>query len=192
MSTASEQFILIIEIIIFAILFIPTMVAFLTGAPWVPTPITRVKRMLQLANLKQGDRIYDLGCGDGRMVQHAAKEYGADAVGLELSPLMYAWAKLRNIILRSDAKILLRDFRRINYTNAAALVFYLLPDILKIMKSKFEKELKPGSRVISYAFEIEGWQPVHIEPRDEKRKHARIFVYEIPTSIKEKGSVARK
>src|SRR3990167_6679931 len=102
----------IIEFIIFGLIFIPTIIAFLTGAPWVPTPMPRVKRMLELADLKPGDRVYDLGCGDGRMVHWAAKQYFADAVGLELSPLVYAWARTRNFFLRSPSKILMRDFRR--------------------------------------------------------------------------------
>lgn len=124
------------------------------------------------------------------MVHLAAKEHGADAVGLELSPLVYFWARIRNFFLRSNSRILFRDFRRIDYSNARALVFYLLPDILKTMRPVFEEMLQPGTRVISYAFEIEGWEPVYVEPKDKSKNHARIFVYEIPTSIKAKGSSA--
>lgn len=174
----------IIEIVLLLIIFIPTMVAFFTGAPWVPTPTARVKRMLELAKLKPGDRVYDLGCGDGRMVHLASTVYGADAVGLELSPLVYFWARIRNFFLHSKSKILLRDFRRIDYSNAKALVFYLLPEILSVMRPKFERELKPGAFVISYAFEIEGWTPSFIEPRDQARHFGRIFVYEMPKSKK--------
>lgn len=182
----------IIEGIIFALLFIPTIIAFFTGAPWVPTPMPRVRKMLQLAQLKPGDRVYDLGCGDGRLVHVAAKEYGADAVGLELSPLVYAWARIRNFFLRSPSTILMRDFRRIDYRNAKALVFYLLPDILKVMRPKFERELAPGARVISYAFEIEGWTPVYMEPKDRAKNFARILVYEVPKSLNANGSEAKK
>ncbi|MBI2638866.1 class I SAM-dependent methyltransferase [Candidatus Peregrinibacteria bacterium] len=181
-----------IEFIIFALIFIPTIVAFFTGAPWIPTPMPRAKRMLELADLKPGERVYDLGCGDGRLVHLAAKHYEADAVGLELSPLVYAWAKVRNFFLRSSSKILMRDFRKIDYRNAKALVFYLLPDILKVMRPKFEMELRPGARIVSYAFEIDGWTPVYTEPRDPKRHYGRIFVYEVPKSIKANGNEAKK
>lgn len=182
----------IIELILLLLILIPTMVAFFTGAPWVPTPAARVKRMLELAKLKPGDRVYDLGCGDGRMVQLASKLYNADAVGLELSPLVYAWARIRNFFLHSNAQVLLRDFRRIDYSNAKVLVFYLLPEILSLMRPKFERELRPGTRIISYAFEIEGWTPSFIEPKDPMRHFGRIFVYEMPKSKDAKGSEAKK
>lgn len=157
-----------------------------------PTPIARVKRMLELAKLKKGDRIYDLGCGDGRMVHLAAKLYDADAVGLELSPIMYGIARLRNFILHSKSKVLLRDFRRIHYGNAKVIVCYLLPEILKIMRPKFEAELKPGALLISYAFSVEGWTPVHIEPKDPGKNHAKIMVYEMPMSMKANGNPDKK
>lgn len=168
------------------------MIAFFTGAPWVPTPMKRVRRMLELANIGPGDRVYDLGCGDGRLVQEAAKTYGADAIGLELSPLVYAMARIRNFILRSKAQILLKDFRKVNFSNAKALTFYLLPEVLKVMGPKFAAELKPGTRIVSYAFQIDGWTPTHIEERDRENSLGRIFVYEIPTSVKANGSPAKK
>lgn len=192
MSTAFENFVYIIEIIVLAVLFVPTLIAFFTGAPWVPTPQARVKRMLELAKIKKGDRIYDLGCGDGRIPQHAAKEFGADAVGLELSPLIYFLARARNILLRSKATILLRDFRRIHYGNAAALTFYLLPETLSMLRPKLEMELKPGTRVVSYAFEIAGWKPTYVEPRDREKHYGPIFVYEIPKSMNANGAEAKK
>ena len=192
MYTTAEMLWLLVEVVILVAIFIPTIIAFLTGAPWVPTPLPRVKRMLELAEIKPGDRVYDLGCGDGRLVHLAAKDYGADAVGIELSPLVYLWARIRNFILRSKSKILLRDFRKISYANAQMLVFYLLPNILKILRPKFEKELSPGTRVVSYAFEIEGWEPVYTEPRIREKSYGRIFVYEVPKSIYPNGTEAKK
>jgi SAM-dependent methyltransferase len=192
MSVYTYNFWLILEIVVLMIIFVPTMLAFLTGAPWVPTPNERVKKMLELAKIKRGDRIYDLGCGDGRIVHLAAKLYGADAVGIELSPIVYAMGRLRNFILRSKSKIWLRNFKKIDYSDAHALCFYLLPDILKVMKPKFEAELKPGALIVSYAFQIEGWTPVFIEPRNREKHWGPIYVYEAPTSMKAKGSEAKK
>lgn len=183
-----QNTVFLIEIILLAAIFIPTMIAFVTGAPWVPTPIKRVKRMLELAKIKQGEKVLDLGCGDGRMAHSAAKDYNADATGIELSPLIYAMARICNFFRKSKAKILLRDFRKIDFSHADVLTFYLLPSILKKMREKWERELKPGARIVSYAFEIEGWKPVYIEPKDPTNNYSRILVYEIPKSIKEKGS----
>lgn len=175
---------LVLEILLFIAILIPTIIAMVTGAPWVPTPKARVERMLELAKLKAGDSIFDLGCGDGRMVQLASKIYRADATGFELSPLVYAWARLRNFFLRSRAKIFFRDFRRVDFSKANVIVCYLLPEILKKMSGKFAAELRPGAKIISYAFEISDWKPVFVEPRNRERNFGRIFVYELPISAK--------
>ncbi len=151
----------------------------------------RVKKMLELAKIKQGEKVLDLGCGDGRMAHIASKDHGADAFGIELSPIIYAMARICNFFRGSKAKILLRDFRRVDFSDADVLTFYLLPPILKRMREKWERELKPGARIVSYAFEVEGWEPVYIEPKDPENNYARILVYEIPKSIKEKGSSAK-
>ncbi|PIQ77305.1 hypothetical protein COV82_05175 [Candidatus Peregrinibacteria bacterium CG11_big_fil_rev_8_21_14_0_20_46_8] len=179
-----------IEFGIFALILPPTIIALL-GAPWVPTPIARVREMLKLANVKPGDKVFDIGCGDGRMVQVAAKEFGADATGVELSPLVWSWAKIRNFFLRSKAKIRYADCRSLDYRNANAIVCYLLPDFLKKVRTKLEREMPHGSRFVSYAFQVEGWKPVHVEPRDPKRRLSPIYVYEMPVSIKAAGSEAK-
>ena len=186
------NFWLILEFIILSLIFIPTCVAFITGAPWVPTPTARVKKMLELGRLKPGDKIFDLGCGDGRIPHLAAKLYGCQAVGLELSPLVYFWARVRNFFLRSKAKFLLRDFRHVDLSSAHTIFFYLLPNVLAAMRPKFERELKPGTRIISYAFAIEGWTPVFIEPKNPTKNLARILIYELPTSINANGNEAKK
>ncbi|PJC36687.1 hypothetical protein CO046_04705 [Candidatus Peregrinibacteria bacterium CG_4_9_14_0_2_um_filter_53_11] len=177
------EFLLLLELIIFITIFIPTMVAFITGAPWVPTPTARVKKMLELGEIKPGHKVYDLGCGDGRMVHLAAKLYNADAVGIELSPLVYGWARVRNFFLKSKSKLLLRDFRKLSYKDADVICFYLLPNVLKIIGPKLAQELKPGTKVISYAFAVEGWEPVYTEPKDPAKNLSRILVYEAPTSF---------
>lgn len=186
MSTINLIFFL--EVVIFAAIFVPTMIAFLTGAPWVPTPRERILKMLELAKIKPNERVYDLGSGDGRMAHLAAKHYNADAIGLELSPIIYAMGRICNFFRRSKSQLLLRDFRHVDLKNADVLTFYLLPPILKKMRERWERELKPGARIVSYAFEVEGWKPVYIEPKDPAKNFARILVYEIPASIKEKGS----
>ena len=188
----SRSYWFLLQLVIYIVVLVPTIIAMVTGAPWVPTPMARVRRMLELAKLKPGDRLYDLGCGDGRLVHCAAKEYGADAIGLELSPLIYLLGRVRNAILRSKSRILFRDFRGVDFGNARAIVFYLLPDVLKVMRPRFEEQLKPGTLIVSYAFQIEGWEPVHIEPKIKEKNLAPIYVYEFPTSMKEKGSEAKK
>lgn len=183
MNTTLE-ILLVIEVLIFVLIFIPTMIAFLTGAPWVPTPIERCKKMVELAKLEKGDKVYDLGCGDGRLVHLAAEKYSAHAVGIELSPLVYALARVRNFFLRSKSKIVMRDFRKMDYGDAKVIFFYLLPNALKGLIPDFKKKLKPGTKLVSYAFAIEGWEPVYVEPKDAQKNLCRILIYEIGKSDK--------
>lgn len=189
---STKTFLLTVEFIVLLAIFVPTVIAFLTGAPWVPTPSARARLMLKLAKLKKGMVVYDLGCGDGRLVHIAASEYGARATGLELSPFIYFLARIRNFILSSKSKILLRDLRNYSLKDADVVVFYLLPKIISSLRPKFERELKTGARIVSYAFEIPEWEPVYTEPRDPSRHFGRIFVYEIPQSIKPNGIEAKK
>lgn len=156
---------------------IPTIVAMSTGAPFVPTPMPRVKRMIELAGIKPGEKVYDIGCGDGRMVYVAANEYGADATGFELSPLVYALARARKFFWRSKAKIEFRDFRHQNLSNADVIVCYLLPESLARLQPKLEAELKPGARVVSYAFPIGNWHVSHREERNRAENLAPIWIY---------------
>ncbi len=135
--------------------------------------------MLALARLKPGEKIYDIGCGDGRLVHLASKEHKALAVGFELSPLIYCIAKICQPFWKSKAKIQFRDFRFQNLSDADVIVCYLLPNTLKTFQEKFDRELKKGTRVVSYAFSIGEWKPIHKEQRDPQKGIAPIWVYEI-------------
>lgn len=164
---------------VLVLILIPTIKALVKGAPFVPTPIVRVKKMLEAANIKPGEKVYDIGCGDGRMVYLAARDHGASAVGFELSPLVYAIARIRKFFWKSKAKILFRDFNFCNLGDADVIVCYLLPETLAGLQTKLKKELKKGARVVSYAFKIGEWKEVRQEPRDTNNNLAPIWVYEM-------------
>lgn len=167
------------NIVLLILILIPTIKALVKGAPFVPTPIVRVKKMLEVAEIKPGEKVYDIGCGDGRMVYIAARDHGAKAVGLELSPLVYALARIRKLLWKSKAKILFRDFNFCNLSDADVVVCYLLPDTLAGLQTKLQKELKKGARVISYAFKIGDWKEARKEERDLENNLAPIWIYEI-------------
>jgi SAM-dependent methyltransferase len=170
------------ESFLLVLILIPTTIALITGAPWVPTPKNRVRKMLELAKIKKGDTVIDLGCGDGRLVHIADAEYEANATGFEFSPVIYAMAKLVQPfywLKGSRGKIKFRNFFKQDLSNADVIVCYLLPHGMRKVKKKCEKELKKGSRVISYAFQIEGWKEVHRERRIRKHSYGPIWVYEI-------------
>lgn len=163
--------------IAFAIL-IPTLKALVYGAPFVPTPMTAVKKILASAKIKKNEKVYDIGCGDGRMVYLAAKDYNAEAVGFELSPLVYALARIRHFFWKSKAKILFRDFKFYNFENADVIVCYLLPETLARLQTKLDLELKKGTRVVSYAFPVGNWKPSAKIERNTHENLAPIWIYE--------------
>ncbi len=137
------------------------------------------EKMLKLGKIKTGENVVDIGCGDGRLVYMAAKKFGAKATGYELSPIVYILAKIRQLIWRSKAKIKFGDFRRHSLADADCIVTYMLPETLKKFIPKFEKELKQGARIVSYAFCIGDWKPAHVEPSSPEENRSKIFVYEI-------------
>jgi len=129
--------------------------------PFVPTPMDVVDKMLELAEVKKGDVVYDLGSGDGRIVIRAAKKFGVRAVGIEMDRLLLDKA-------RKDAKAAgvshLVEFRaedamKVDLTKATVVTLYMLPWFNEAMKPSFKKYLKPGARIVAHDFGIEGWEP---------------------------------
>jgi precorrin-6B methylase 2 len=126
---------------------------------FVPLPMGTVRAMLRLAKVRRGDVVYDLGSGDGRTVIEAAK-LGARAVGIEYSIPIYVLSKLRVALSGvHDVKLLRKDFFETKLNDADVVTFYLTPKLAKMLKAKFEKELRKGARVVSAAHEIPGWKP---------------------------------
>lgn len=130
------------------------------AAPWVPTWKRDLQRMVELADIQPGDRMYDLGCGDGRLVLAAAAQ-GARAIGFEVAVLPYLVAKLRARRFGSgQAMIRYGDFWWADVSDADLVYFFLTPKANPRMKAKLEQELKPGAKVVAYVWPIEGWKPV--------------------------------
>lgn len=174
----SNNFNSLFSLILLILISIPTIMAMVNGAPFVPTPMNRVKAMVKLAKIKKGQRVYDLGCGDGRFVYIAANEYGAKATGIELSPMVYLLAKVRQFFWKSKAEIIFGDFKMRNLSDAEIIFFYLLPESLKKLQPELDKQIKKGTKIYSYAFEIPGWKLIHREERDKELNLAPVFVYE--------------
>ncbi|MFX0022481.1 MAG: SAM-dependent methyltransferase [Candidatus Hermodarchaeota archaeon] len=127
---------------------------FIKGAPWIPTRMKKVRQMLSLADIQPEEVLYDLGCGDGRFIIHAARKYKVKAVGIELNPLFYLWCQLLITILglRRRVKVKYGNFFKRNLSNADVVICYLLPETNDKLEDKLLKELKPSTRVISNSF----------------------------------------
>jgi len=143
-----------------------------SAAPWVPTKKHDVERARNLLALRAGETVYELGCGDARMCLALAQD-GARAVGIELSFLQWLAAKIR-ARNREDVEIRLANLYRHDLSQADAVYMFLMPEVYKKLCPKFERELKPGSRVVSYVWPIEGWEPT---VKDEKEGAPNLYLY---------------
>ncbi len=143
--------------IFFFLLASPGLYGYLRGAPYVPTGRKIAKTMLAWAAVKRGERVYDLGCGDGRFVFAAAK-LGALATGYELSVPAYAIAKIRSVF-RKGADIRFRDFWKEDYRDADVIFCFQTVTAMQRFKEIVWPQLKPGCRVVSHAFAMKGIEP---------------------------------
>lgn len=137
--------------------------------PFVPTPPEVVDRMLELAEVKSGDALYDVGSGDGRIVIRAAKKYGIRAVGIEIDGDLVEKARDR---ARVEGVAHLVEFREedafaADISEASVVTLYMLPEFNFKLKPKLAK-LKPGARVVSHDFGIEGWPPARVDKVPDK------------------------
>jgi SAM-dependent methyltransferase len=133
----------------------------LVNAPYVTTPTRVVNALLQLAGVKSSDTVYDLGCGDGRIVIAAAKQYGAHGVGIDINPerIRQARANARKTGVEGLVKFEVKDVFEADIGDATVVALYLLPDLNLRLRPKLLKDLKPGTRVISHAFDMGDWTP---------------------------------
>ena len=167
------MFFLILLIIIF---FIFTFWTVLVGAGWEPTPMPVVYRMLSLAEVKPGDVVYDLGCGDGRVIITAVCKFGAQAVGIEIDPLRYFITRIRIRRRRLDSKIQLvwGNFIQQDLRSATVVGIFLSSRANSRLEEKFSQELRPGTRIVSYYWPMKKWNPKFVDYEN------RIYLYQVP------------
>ncbi len=156
-------------------------------APSVGSPENAIEKMLQAANLKPGETLYDLGCGDGRILLRAAKKYKVKAVGIEISSALAEKAaqEARKKGLEDQVKIIHGDFMKTDLSAANVVTLYLTPTANDTLRPNLERELKPKTRVVSYDYPIEGWTPMNTwETSGHLGDTHMIYLYEVPNSIK--------
>jgi SAM-dependent methyltransferase len=155
--------------------------------PYIPTTETAVKAMLELAAVKSSDIVYDLGCGDGRIVIAAAKSYGARGVGIDIDPALIREAKQNARQAGVERRVAFReqDLFLTNFREATVVTLFLLPAVNKRLLPQLEA-LKPGTRIVSNTFEIGDWKPVReIVVKDDPADNYyfgshRLFLWIVP------------
>lgn len=153
-----------------------------TLAPYYPTPETIVEKMLQLGGLKAGEKVFDLGSGDGRIVIMAAQKFHAIAVGVELDKDLckQSIARILKLHLEQTARIVNGDLLEQNYSSADLVSVYLLPDsINNKVQPLLDKQLRKGARIVAHDFEFKNWTPEQVEniPDDGEGRSHTLFLY---------------
>ena len=140
-----------------------------------------MQKILDLANIKKGEKLYDLGSGDGRFVIAAAKR-GANAVGIEINPFQVWWSNFLIALLRlKNAKVVRANIFNYDISDADIVICYLWPETNSRLKPLLEKMLKPEVRVITHLFRFHGWEPKIVD------KEAQIYVYAAHQNLKTHG-----
>lgn len=159
--------------------------------PYVPTPQVVVNRMLELAQIKPGDTVIDLGSGDGRIMITAAQKYGAHGFGVELNPRLVESSNeaARSAGVADRVKFLQQDLFKTDFREADVLTLYLLPDVNMVLRPKILDELKPGTRVVSHDYGMGVWRPDVEEtiPAPDKtvgaRKESTVYLWIVPAKV---------
>jgi precorrin-6B methylase 2 len=145
--------------------------------PFVPTPQEVVDKMIELGGVKKGDTVYDLGSGDGRIVITAAKK-GARAVGFEIDPdlLKESRENIKKAGVQDLAEIRQQDILTVDLSAANVVTMYLLPDVNMKLRPNVLSQMKPGSRVVSHAFDMGDWKP----DKTERVNGRTIYLWTVP------------
>ena len=146
--------------------------------PYVPTENAVAQAMLDLAGVKGADIVYDLGCGDGRIVVLAAKSYGARGVGVDIDPerIRDARANAQRNGVENLARFEEKDLFDADIHEATVVTLYLLPAVNLRLRPKLLKDLKPGTRIVSHSFDLGDWKP----EKEEVVEGQRLYLWTVP------------
>ena len=144
-------------------------------APFVPTPQDVVDRMLELAGVSENDVIYDLGCGDGRIVITAAERYGARGVGIDIDPQRVAESRANAELagVTHLVEFIQQDALQVDVSDATVVTLYLLSSSNMKLRPILTSQLEPGARIVSHAFSMGNWDADQIERFTDTRGNTR-------------------
>lgn len=148
------------------------------NTPYVTSPPQIVGAMLDLAQVNSSDTVYDLGCGDGRIVISAAKKYGARGVGIDINParIEEARANARSAGVTDRVSFEVNDVFDADIRNATVVALYLLPEANMRLRPRLARELKPGTRIVSHSFDLGDWKP----DKEKQVDGAHVYLWTVP------------
>ncbi len=156
-------------------------------APTVGSPERAIDKMLEMANPKPGETLYDLGCGDGRILIAAAERYKVKGVGIEISNRLAETAaeNVKKHRLQGEVKIIHGNFMKTDLSGANVVTLYLATTANDTLRPNLERYLRPNTRVVSYDYPIPGWKAIETsETEGHQGAVHTIYLYEVPNSIK--------
>jgi len=183
-----QQILLTLALLWIVIVLLTYMVPYAYGLPPNPTRPARIRRALRMANLQPGEVLFDLGSGDGRVLVMAAKEFGAQAIGIDVGPVqtVQAWVKGLMNGVSSKVQVKMGNFLTADLSKADVVFAYLTSDYVPKLEPRLMQQLKPGARVVTISFDFSRWEPVDFDD-DEL-----IFLYTMPPSPGDLGTYLAK
>ncbi|KKR29787.1 MAG: hypothetical protein UT63_C0116G0003 [Candidatus Gottesmanbacteria bacterium GW2011_GWC2_39_8] len=163
-------------------ILIPFAITGISAAPFVPTAKKDLERIINFSRIPKGGKLtlIELGCGTGRVLFEFARKFNnLNLIGIEMHPFLYFFTKIKaaSLHLKSKVNIKFSNFYKSDLNSADIVYLYLLPRVMPKVRQKLEKDLKSGTKVISYAFPISGWDPKEIS---KEEKCLPIYLYERP------------
>lgn len=148
--------------------------------PYAATPYEIADEMVRLADVRSDDVVYDLGCGDGRLVIAAVRKAGCRGVGIDIDPERIKESRQNAIIagLQDRVRFVEQNFFESDVREATVMLIYLFPDVNIKLRAKFLKEMKPGSRLVSHAFDMGDWKP----DNSASIRTQRVYFWVIPAN----------
>ncbi|MEA5570034.1 SAM-dependent methyltransferase [Calothrix sp. UHCC 0171] len=152
---------------------------------YVPTPQEVVDKMLEVAKVGKNDILYDLGSGDGRIPITAAKKFGTQGVGIDIDPerIKEANANAAKEGVTDKVKFLQQDLFKTDFSKATVVTLYLLPELNVRLRSQLFEQLKPGTRIVSHAFDMGDWKPEKTLNVNGKTVYYWTIPEKIPTNL---------
>lgn len=154
--------------------------------PYVPTPQPVVNAMLELAKVGKNDVLYDLGSGDGRIPITAAQKYGTRGVGIDISPerIQEANQNAQRAGVSDRVQFIQQDLFKTDLRQASVVTLYLLPEVNIKLRPKLLRELKPGTRIVSHAFDMGDWKPQRVVRLDGKTIYYWVVPSQVPANLR--------